>query len=632
MGLVRPGTTNSDVRATPTAAVAARGRRSVLLAAGAVAAAVVLHLLAQAGMLFSRSDWTLSSFRQYFAADQLAYMSMVTNASQWQLTPFEPFTETGANYYPHLYYTVLGLLAGAFHLHPATAWQAGGLTAQVILVAVLAAVLIRIGRRWWLGLLAPAPFLLGTFSVLRDGNWFTSLESHAVLWGPFGVLFTLNGESASLSLGATALLLLIAVWIRGTSPRLRLVTTVVAAAIIGVLANVQTYSFLGAVYLAVFAAAAWALAQARARWLAAASAVLIGVVYLLGPVVAARTGQLPTLVFGLLPALPGVVLLVLRSKGKALLPFAAAVVTASPQVIATAVGLIDKDPFLVYRVASNKNLGVDWFPGLTGGIALLVPLLLILAAGLHRRRPLWISYPVAAMAVWTLLGTNDLWGANAEPYRLWIDAYLLIAVTTIVLVVAVASDYLGSVDAPREAGWTGAHGEAEPTRRRARILAAGAIALVAVTAGVSALDWATFFRADAYHALWSFTGPADKARAALADDSGATSTALLATDPCIDPRILKIDSGVPIAYYHLGMAWPDRRDALETFMEGQAAGTLDFSAAADAKVAFLLTDDSCPGTWASRYADELTYVAQKDYVDGARIPRTVTLWALPTAG
>lgn len=589
--------------------------------AGVALAAVVMHLAAQVGMLVARPDWTISSFRKFFPIDQLAYMSMVANASQGEFANVEPFTETGANYYPHLYYTVLGAVSGLFGLHPATAWQLGGLTAQAVMVAVLALVLIRLSGRVVVGLLAPVPFILGTFSTFTDGNWFTGYASHAVAWGPFGALFTLNGESVSLCLGSIALLALAAVWLRPTGPRTRFFVTLLAAILIGSLANVQTYSFLAATYLATYIAAGWALTRARKRWWIA-SAVLLVLVPLAGPIVAGAAGQLPTLVFGLVPAAPGIIRLVIETRGRAAWFLAGAVVGAAPQVFLTVFGIATRDPFLVYRVASNKDLGVPLERGLLAGAAVVIPLILILVAGILHRRAFWVSYPISAGTVWTLLAANDRWGANAEPYRLWIDSYLLVAVTTLVMSVVVIRTLWVERDLPREA----------VRLRVPRGVVAGGAVFCVLVAGVSAADWVRFYGATDYHGLWSFTTISDKVHASLAEQTDATSDSLLATDPCISPFVVKINTALPIAYYHLGMAWPADRDPLEAYLQMQASGDFEAPIAQAADIGWVLTEQTCAADWPSKFGDELTLVSTQDYVDDAGAPQTAQLWRLNRAG
>jgi hypothetical protein len=592
-----------------------------------VSAAVIIHLLAQVSMLVRRPDWSLSSFRNYFASDQLSYMGIVADAAHGHFGNFEPFTETGSIYYPRFYYLVVGGAAHLFGIQPTTAWSIGGLLAQITLVTVIAVTCILMTGKIWTGILGAGPFLIGTFSVLTDNNWYTQLNSHAVLWGPFGVFFTLNAESAGLAAGGIALLLLLLTYARVRSRTTTIVLASVASLIIGALANVQTYSFLTTVYLAIFVAAAWAVVTARRRIYLFVSIVLIPVLFLVGPIIAQRGSPLITLVFGLLPALPGVILLMLRSRGLVALYFGLTALAASPSVLGTLIGLSNRDPFLVYRVASSKNLGVEWPTGLIAAIALAVPLALVFAAGLHRRRPLWIAYPAGVSIAWILLATNDIWGANQEPYRFWIDCFALISITLLPILITVVQEYLfsGSRVAPvrDEIGEGGREVEA-PVRRPLRIVSAVATVLLVALLVVSMHDWVRFYRSDTYQSLISYSGPRETAMAKAAEGAGH---GLILTDPCVNPQSLKIVSGARDVYMNFGMAWPEKYNQVLSLEASTANNTLDIRTAVDTGVGFVMTDSACAADWATTHQSSLVRVDSADYRSGAATEQ-ITLWRL----
>ncbi|MET3769683.1 hypothetical protein ABIB15_002387 [Marisediminicola sp. UYEF4] len=587
----------------------------IALSALAVGAAAVIHLFAQAGMLFFRPEWSISTFRAYYPFDQLSYLSMVTNASMGDYAAVEPFTETGSNFYPRAWYLFLGTVARVLDLYPPTAWQVGGLVIQVMLVVTLAVTLIIMTGRPLTGLLAPAPFVLGTFAFLGGENWFTSMGSHAVLWGPFGVLHTLNGEAASLSIAGMAILLLLLAWGRDTPRARRIVLTLVAAAAIGALANVQTYSFLAAVYIASMVAAAWALVRWRNRVAIVLSIVLLPTLFIVGPIVFERFGQLPSLVFGLLPAIPGLVLLLVRAGPLVLAYFGIAVLAAAPQVVFTVLGIASDDPFLSYRVASNQNLGVEPGPGLLGAVVLLLPLAALAAAGVIRRRPLWIAYPIGAATTWFILATNDIWGPNAEPYRLWIDSFLLVAVGLLPLFVTAVIDLAGpGARTPDRAG----------AARSLRVGTVVVAALVTLTAAVSATDWIRFYQDDEVHGVFVFTDSRSAAHSDLARLADDGSGDLVGMDTCVDPQIVKLNSGAPVAFYNLGMAWPQERDAVQSFLADRAEGEVDLDTLAAAGIGWMLTDSACGDGWEQQFDGELD-VADRAAYDGGE----ATLWRLP---
>lgn len=595
--------------------------RQRLAAGAAIVVAAGVFLASQAGMYLQTPGWSLSRFRAYYEHDQLGYLAIVKNWSEGQFQAVEPDTETGSNTYPRLYYEVIGFLARLLGLDPIVAWNIFGLLAQLVLVVTLALVLIGFSRRWWMGLLAPLPFLLGTFSFVYGPDWFTSLASHAVIWGPFGILHSLNGESVSLSIACVSLLGLAWLWLQPHAPRTRLLWTTGISLVIGALGNVQTYSFIATVYLLLGILAALALLTGRHRILIVVSVALIPVVFLLGPEVSALGGQLPTLVFGLLPALPGIIVLILRTRGALALYLAAVVVGASPQVVGTVIGLVSGDPFLSYRVASNSQLGVPAGVGLVSGIVLIVPLVGILIAAVVRRRALWAAYALGSATAWLLLATNDRWGANAEPYRLWMDGFFLIAATILPMLVLVVRDlWVPSPTVPAGPGAT----SARPVPRWVVVVG---VSVMAGVAAVSLTDWIRFYNAEVARALLETDSDRDAVASALARQSAAENPGtLLLVGPCLDPRVIKITSGVPVAYFHLGMAWPEEYDAVRTIIGNSQV--LDVDSARQANATQVLTDDRCPTDWAALYAGQLVPQETRPYLAADGTPGTLTLWSL----
>ncbi|MBX0299761.1 hypothetical protein K2F54_07200 [Cryobacterium sp. 1639] len=604
-----------------------------------VLVALVLHLAAQAGMYLSTAGFSLGRFRDYFVHDQLGYLAIVKNFSEGEFAAVEPDTETGAISYPRMYYEVIGIIARLTGWDPIVAWNVCGLAVQLALVGLLAAILIGVSRRWWVGLLAPVPFMLGTFSTYTVADWYTPLESHALIWGPFALLHTLNGETVSLSIAAICLLVLALLWLRPARPVTRVLLTTLICLVLGGLANVQTYSFIAAVYLLAFGLATWIILRGRHIVLAVLSAALIPVVFLLGPTVAETGGQLPTLVFGLLPAVPGMIALIVRSRGVVLLYCVAVVLGAAPQVVGTVNGIVTGDPFLAYRVESNSKLGVPFDIGMISGLALIVPLAVILVAAIMRRRPVWGAYAVGGALAWTLVATNDVWGANAEPYRLYMDVFFMLAATIVPVLVMVFAGLWNArtADAPAADAapvtlHTGRHAVIRPRRARgtaSRWVVIVAAPLVIGVAAVSLTDWWVFSRSDVAAALMVTDTPKDLAATELALQSAQEHPdALIMVDFCIDPRVLKVTSGVPIAYYHLGMAWPTEYDAVATIVSSRLGGNLDRDAAITANATQVLTDSECGDFWNERYAADLEEQASLPYTQPDGSTGTITLWSL----
>jgi len=639
-----------------------------VLAGTVVVVSLIVHLLVQSGMYLATTGASLARFRDYFVHDQLGYLAIVKNFSEGQFDSFEPDTETGANTYPRLYYEAIGLVARVTGWDPIVAWNVCGMAVQLLLVGLLAGILIGVSRRWWVGLLAPLPFMLGTFSTLTGTGWYTALESHAVIWGPFGVLHTLNGETVSLSLAAISCLLLGLLWLRPVGSVWRVVLTALICLLLGALANVQTYSFIAAVYLLAFGLAAWALLRGRSIVhivLAVLSIALIPVVFWFGPTVAEEGGQLPTLVFGLLPAVPGMLALIVRSRGIVLIFCVAVVLGAAPQVVGTVTGLATGDPFLAYRVASNTKLGVPFDVGVTAAIALIVPLVLILIASIVRRRALWGAYAVGAGLAWVLLASNDVWGANAEPYRLWMDVFFLVAATILPIATLVVADLWRSRTAQPELEHASADPAAsvvqrasepvtvtaaeEPPRRRdlrrreanrpkvasprgrraSRWVAVAGTLICLAVAGVSLGDWWAFYQSKPAQALLVTDSPRDRVITELAVQSAAANPGtLVMVDSCIDPRVLKVTSGVPVAYYHLGMAWPTEYQAVGDVIQSRLSGSINREAALAGKATQVLSDSACADDWANRYADVLSEQTSLPYTNTDGTTGTITLWGL----
>ncbi len=596
--------------------MSATKRHNRVLISASILIAVIVHVALQWGALFARSDFSFSSFRAYFAGDQLSYMSMVVNASQGELANVEPFTQTGTNSYPHLYYYFLGTVSRIVGISPLQAWAVGGLISQMILVAVLATALVLLSRRWWAALLAPIPFILGTFSVFLSDSWFTAMDSHAVLWGPFGVLFTLNGESVGLCMGAAAMLLILIAFLRVRRPWARILLVCIASLTVGLLANVQTYAFLTVVYLLSYVVAAYVIVTARRpRLLAGISLVLVAGLFVVGPLIAAEAGPLVTLVMGLIPTVPGWIALITRSRGLVAGFILLAGLAAIPQLLGTAQGILGDDPFLTYRVASSKNLGVDW-RGIVGSLGLSIPLLATLAAGLHRKNMLWIAYPVGALAAWILGATNDVWGANQEPYRFWLDLFVLISISALPIFVLAALSYFHPRP-ERPISESESESDLAPgARSKTTLVATWVLALCVSAAAVSAVDFARFTIDTTYHSLWSYDTPRDNAVGQLGKEAVAEQTGgLIVVDPCVDVLAMKITSGAPVADYNVGMAWPADHEAVHTVMVERGENILSIEHAHAAGVEWVISDTACAVDWAATYADDLKAVSSVVYYE-----------------
>lgn len=593
-----------------------------LPAAGAVIGAVAAHLYLHLSPLVSQTGWTLSSFRDYYPYDQFSYLAIATNWSQGFRADTEPFTRTGTSPYPDLYYRTMGWLADVVGANPVVMWNLLGAAVQAVLVAGLATATIVVTRRWWAGMAAPLPFVMGTLAVAAQGTWLTELDSHAVLWGPFGVMFTANGESAALCLAGLAIVTLVVVGSGAVrSVRTRWVLVMAAAAAVGLLAEIQTYTFLVTVMVIAYATAAVGVARSLRRevWVPV-TALLVLAVFLLGPAISS-VSPLAALAFGLVPAVPGMVLVAGRHGWPGLLiAVFLAGAFAAQQLLATVVGVASGDAFLTYRAASSANLGVPPGDGPRAAAVLLVALALVVLVGALRRSWFATAAPLGAALAWYLGATNDVWGADQEPYRFWLDMMLLISVGLLPLVVDAFVVVLRTVR--RVPGSEGTLRLRSGRRPRAGVLL-GALTVVAVLFVVSVADFAVFRQDIARQEPITIF---DDRSAVLAEVASEAADGVVLADPCIEPFVLKVVWGGPTAFYNLGLAWPENPTHYRAVLDARLDGRLDLDEASKAGISYVAADSDCAQGWASDLvAAGATQVTERSYgADGSYV-----LWRLP---
>jgi hypothetical protein len=613
----------------------------------ALVAYCLLHVLP----LISSNGFSWRNFRNYFPFDQYSYLAIAVNIRDGNMAAVEPFTETGVNHYPRLYYIFLGLLSRLFNSDIIATWQIAGLILQLIMVAAVSWLLIRLTGKPLMGLLGFLPSIIGTFAVVSTGNWFHTLDNHAVLWGAFGVFFTLNGESAALSIAVTAICLLIGVTFPVNSSRLQFsrklwAVVIICAAAIGVLANVQTYSFLTAVYLVVYVAGVFGILHYGTWRHIALSVVLLAVVIFAGPTISSIAGPLATLVAGVAAAIPGFSLILVRHKGPVIAAALVAALVASPTIVGTLFGLADKDDFLTYREASSSALGV---PIKTGLLAAVIPILmlgLILWAGIAHRNRAWLAFSIGAGTAWTLVASNDYWGANQEPYRFWIDSFTIVTAAAVPVVCQIlvniwnarsTSVWLqGSIIRWRHVRSIPA---SVPDRRGLRPLLAGGACLVLLsTLGISLIDYSVFSRyvhsqgTESFHnsqgmaieeAVLPLTEDGSPLRLSVSAEGEASK--LLLGDPCINPFQLKTLTGLSTAFYNLGLAWPKNEPSIREILKQRSSGGFAQSLTKDAGIEYVLTDSSCSTDWQGQIHG--TRLAETSYGGDDKIA-TITLWKL----
>ncbi len=567
--------------------------------------AVVLALLL--GPIASQ-DWT-SGFRRYFANDQLSYAAIASNVAQGNVALVEPFTLTGSLYYPSGWYQLMGLVGLVTGLSVPLLWTLLGLLVVSAAVAMVGWTAWRLSGRAWAPLLPGLALLTGTLATVRAGDWLQVLGHHAVLWGPYGSLFTLNAEVAGVSLATIALCLLLLAASGSLDPkdpeaaaRGRAAAVVGTAAILGLLANVQTYSFLAGSFLAALYLAVVSLLRFPSRARAIVTVALLALVLVAGTAVADIIGPLPLFGLLLLALAPAVWPLARRHAALTLWSLLALAATASPQVGRTLLGVATGDPFLTYRQASSEDLGVPLGPALVAALPLLLVGAFCALAVWRRRRPDLAALLIALLVGVLVLASNDRWGFNQEPYRFWLQ-FAILASMLLMPVLAWSLTHLRGLS---------------PGRRAATALAG--VAAVAAWA-VSLPDVVGFWTYARDQGVIATEDPrSDAVRALLTDRDG-----MVMSSSCLDPRELKLVWPGPVAFYNAGLAWPASEQDFKIFQDVERRAGQDPIALQAAGVTYVLTDSGCSTEWQFPGDQRVLPIATEPYVTDAGTAE-LTLW------
>ena len=574
-----------------------RARRAATAGAYVVAELVVLAITM--GPLVTQAWWR--GMRNVFPLDPLSYAAIATNVAQghWALT--EPFTLTGVSHYPSGWYLLIGTIAKITTLPVYVVWTILGIAIVSAGVLTVGWTAKRITSRWWAPMVPAAALLTGTLSTFVAGNWYSPLGEHAVLWGPFVSLYVLNAEAAGVSIAviALSLLLLSAHDPSRTHPGRNII---VAALLIGLLANIHTYSFFTATALAaIFIATRQLIAKPDRRTIAITITLPVAVLAL-GNLIASIIGPLPLfvlLIASLAPALIPAARADLKTSVTASIVFALA---ASPQVVWTAIGIASNDPFLLYRQESTRNLGILHAPTLAAAVIWLLVLATIATAIRAKRQPTLASLTIAIAAAWIVLPLNDLWGFTQEPYRFWLQLSLI-----------------GGLLLTIPFSWALAHKEALP---KARTIA---ITTLAIATGLAWLVSLADARGFASYANTQGVIDLETPRAVAIRQLTSNATGMLATSECLSPRELKLIAKGPVAEYNLGLAWPADEPAFRIFDDVERRAGEDPTALQAAKVQYVITDSACASDWQFPNDQRVIPVAKQGYVqDGAQ--QTLTLW------
>ncbi len=580
--------------------------RALLRRPGFIISLIIAELLTLAmaiGPLLGSAWWT--GMRNYFATDQLSYAAIATNVSQGNLAFVEPLTETGVSHYPSLWYYVIGLVSWATHLPVWFVWTLLGLailSGAVLTVGVVAA---RISQRVWAPILPALALLTGTMATQTADYWYTSLQSHAVLWAPYSSIFTLNGEVAGICIGAITLALLVDALFKQDqsrphrTPRIELLS---AALLVGLLANVQTYTFFSITLVIAVFVTVRDLTRHPSHTRAYLTIAFGLLVLVFGKSIASVIGPLPLFVLLLLAMSPVLIPATLRARRVAIPALVIMAIAASPEVVRTALGVLDKDPFLTYRESSSKGLGIIEPATLIASTAWIL-LFITVALGLWRSRQATLSALTIALGLgFVIMPANDLWGFNQEPYRSWVQFAIL---SSLLLMIPLAWSLT------RLRTWTREHR-----------------AVFVIAAGLTVITWAIGLQD--FRGFWQFAHDQgvidlqDSRAQALAELTRSTD-GLLLSSRCIDPQVLKLVTRKPVAYYNLGLAWPANEPDFITFRDLKGRHAEDPQALRLANVRWAITDSACFEDWNFPTDNQLIVAGAAKY-ESRTGPQTLLLW------
>jgi len=543
-------------------------------------------------------------FRGYFPDDQLSYAGIAASAKAGNFGLVEPFTQTGVSFYPSWWYKIIGQFADWTGLGIPAAWSFLGFSVILGSVAFIGIAAFRITGRAWAPLVIGVLLWIGPLSSILFSNWYVNLDSHAVLWGPYGALYPLNGEAAGLAIGASALVL--GYWTLSRpqwSRNKRFALFGLSGLGLGIIANFQTYSFLTLTAVVFWVMAVAGLLQTRSRRALLVTVISLAIVLVAGSFLRGVIGSLPIYALMLMTTLPGLWLfarqrLALFSTGLFLY-----FIGAAPQIIWMISGTLNTDPFLTYRVDQSGTLGVPLWAFLALGSPILVTWFVILWAQILRNGVKEIALLVGWFIAFVLLSFNNFWGFGQEPYRFWIDSvivFVIIAALTI------------------------------PTALNRSILSrrslVGVIALAILLVGASLWNVGGFRAYVDSQTSIDFDQPRVEAITELVAINSSPEELIIA-EPCIDPRVLKVATGARIAFYNLGLAWPENKAALDAVLDSTKTGNFDIDQMRSAGITQLITDSSCPTVWYPGGTMGVAQAGSVEYTDQS-VNQRVDIWQI----
>lgn len=410
-----------------------------------------------------------------------------------------------------------------------------------------------------------------------------------MLWGAFGTFFTLNAEVIGICLITAALALIL--W-RTSQPKHGNAAFIISGALIGITANVQTYSFFTGLTMAAVWAAIAGLRRSRSRVRVAITVGVLVIASLSGNALADLLGHIPIYAFVLIAAAPGALVMAREHVNCALAFLIPLAVLSSPQLLRTAFGLVAKDDFLTYRQASTQDLGVPIGGGLIAALPVILLIITCLIGLRGSKRTAMTSLLFAGAASWLVLCTNDRWGFSQEPYRFWLEGFILNGLLAATILPTAWRTYR------------------ERTKRGPLFPVTAIIALiVAIASLVDVTGW------------WRFAhdqGILDtsSSRMIAITDITKDREGLIAAAPCIDPRALKLVTDAPVAHYNGGLAWPENPDSIKILLDPERRNVGDPVALRAAGAEFVVADSACTEQWVFAPQDRITQIQSVPYAGG----------------
>ena len=564
-----------------------------LAVGGSFLTAQALSLWALLGPV-SNADWT-KGFRAYFSNDQLSYAAIAVNSSQSIGSSAEPLTGTGVSFYPSGWYHFLGLVNNVTGVPVNLLWQVLGLATIGIAIAILGLIAHTLSRRWWAPILPGLALFTGTLSIFIHDYWYTSLSAHAVIWGPFGTLFTLNSGAIALMGGTVALALILWHLLAPSRSNTRIF---IAAALIGLLANLHTYAFFTTASFAAAFITITALITAKSRRRTVLVIAATGLVLVFGNPIAALIGPLPLFALLLLVTAIAAYPFIKSNLYTTFSLIALAGIAASPQVIRTLLGIASQDEFLAYRQGSSLDLGVPLIAAAVAAVPLILFAIYILfvSRAMPQRSQEMIYSIFAASAIGAvIMSTNDLWGFSQEPYRFWLQ-YSIITGFLISILLAYALSF----------------------QQKRTGLAVLVVALLLWL--VSLADFAGFFSYAREQGVLPTQDSRALATQELTKEIPSGSRELILSSRCTDPQLLKLITSQPVAFLNYGLAWPDNREEITNLTQADRMTGNTLIGLQAARVGYVITDSNCDSDWAYTEAG-INMISITPYDSGA-----LTLW------